>query len=297
MTLNPLTAAHSRRTFLRNVSILGLGASGALGLPMRALAQETAPVRGGILNLVTSGDPPNFDPFSNNSSFVLHIVAACYNSLLMMHPENPTEIIGDLATGWTQSDDGLTWTFTLVQNAKFHDGVALTAADVKATFDIVRDPPEGVTSSRKALLSAIASIDVVDDYTVNFVLSRPSPGLLASLATGWFVVAPKHILDAKGTMTEDVIGSGPFKFKEFIPGISYEMERNPDYHVPERPYLDGLKYYIVPDGGTRLAYLKTGQIDVYDGISGRDARAAVEELPEAVRRPCRPTAISAIRSP
>ena len=90
------------------------------------------------------------------------------------------------------------------------------------------------------------SIDVVDDYTVNFVLSRPSPGLLASLATGWFVVAPKHILDVKGTMAEDVIGSGPFKFKEFIPGTSYEMERNTDYHVPDRPFLDGLKYYIVP---------------------------------------------------
>lgn len=273
--------ANSRRAFLRNMAILGASTAAPLAWPGMGLAQET-PKAGGILNLVTSGDPPNFDPFSNNSSFVLHIVAACYNSLLMMNPEEPTQIVGDLATSWTQSEDGLTYTFNLVQNAKFHDGVPLTAADVKATFDIVRAPPEGVVSSRKALLSAISSIDVVDNFTVNFVLSRPSPGLLASLATGWFVVAPKHILDAKGTMKEDVIGSGPFKFKEFVPGTSYEMERNTDYHVPERPFLDGLKYYIVPDAGTRLAYLKTGQIDLYDGISGKDARAAVAEVPGMV---------------
>ncbi len=170
----------------------------------------------------------------------------------------------------------------MVENAKFHDGVPLTAADVKHTFDIVRDPPEGVVSSRKALLSAVERIDVVDDFTVTFVLSRPSPGLIASLATGWFVVAPKHILEVKGTMAADVVGSGPFKFKEFVPGTSYEMERNTDYHVPDRPFLDGLKYYIVPDAGTRLAYVRTGQIDLYDGISGKDARGLAAEVPDAV---------------
>lgn len=281
MTDGLITSAHSRRVFLRNLALLGATTAAPLAWPGMGFGQET-PRAGGVLTLVTSGDPPNFDPFSNTSSFVLHICAACYNSLLMMDPDDPTRIVGDLATGWTQSEDGLTYTFTLVQNAKFHDGVPLTAADVKYTFDIVRAPPEGVVSSRKALLSAIERIDVVDDYTVNFVLSRPSPGLIASLATGWFVVAPKHVLEVKGTMAEDVIGSGPFKFREFIPGTSYSMDRNPDYHVAGRPFLDGLTYYIVPDAGTRLAYLRTGQIDLYDGISGKDARAMAAELPDAV---------------
>ncbi len=282
MTNTLIALEQSRRVFLHNLAIFGVGSSGMLAFPGMSLAQAT-PKAGGVLTFCTSGDPPNFDPFSNNSSFVLHVVGACYNSLLMMDPDDPTKITGDLVTDWTQSEDGLTYTFKLVQNAKFHDGVPLTAADVKHTFDIVRAPPEGVVSSRKALLSAISSIDVVDDYTVSFVLSRPSPGLIASLATGWFVVAPKHILEVKGTMAADVIGSGPFKFKEFIPGTSYEMERNADYHIPERPFLDGLKYYIVPDAGTRLAYLKTGQIDLYDGISGKDARAVTADVPDAVK--------------
>ncbi len=281
MTTSLIAMAQSRRAFLRNMAILGAATGAPLVWPGRGLAQET-PKAGGILSLVTSGDPPNFDPFSNNSSFVLHVCAACYNSLLMMDPADPTKIVGDLVTEWTQSDDGLVYTFKLVENAKFHDGVPLTAADVKHTFDIVRDPPEGVVSSRKALLSAVERIDVVDDFTVTFVLSRPSPGLIASLATGWFVVAPKHILEVKGTMAADVVGSGPFKFKEFVPGTSYEMERNTDYHVPDRPFLDGLKYYIVPDAGTRLAYVRTGQIDLYDGISGKDARGLAAEVPDAV---------------
>ena len=275
-------AGHSRRDFMRNLAIFGIGTAGLPGLSGMALAQGT-PTPGGVMSLVTSGDPPNFDPFSNTTSYVLHIVAACYNSLLMMDPENPDKIIGDLATGWTQSDDGLSYTFTLVNNAKFHDGKPLTSADVKYTFDIVRDPPEGVVSARKSLLSAISSIDAVDDYTVRFNLSRPSPGLLASLATGWFIVAPKHILEVKGTMADDVIGSGPFRFKEYISGVSYEMERNPDYHVPDRPFLDGLKYYIVPDESTRFAYLRTGQIDLYDGLTGKDARTAEAEFPDTVK--------------
>jgi peptide/nickel transport system substrate-binding protein len=275
-------AGHSRRDFMRNLAIFGVASAGLPGFSGMAMAQG-APTPGGVMSLVTSGDPPNFDPFSNTTSYVLHIVAACYNSLLMMDPENPDKIIGDLATGWTQSDDGLSYTFTLVNNAKFHDGKPLTSADVKYTFDIVRDPPEGVVSARKSLLAAISSIDAVDDYTVRFNLSRPSPGLLASLATGWFIVAPKHILEVKGTMADDVIGSGPFRFKEYISGVSYEMERNPDYHVPDRPFLDGLKYYIVPDESSRFAYLRTGQIDLYDGLSGKDARSAEAEFPEAVK--------------
>lgn len=277
-----LPTLHSRREFIRSLAILGISTTALTGLPLAAFAQDN-PQRGGILNLVTSGDPPNFDPFASTTSYVLHVVAACYNSLIMMNPEQPDEIIGDLATDWEQSEDGKSYTFHLVQNAKFHDGVPLTAADVKHTFDIVRDPPEGIISARQSLLAAISSIDVIDDYTVQFNLSRPSPGLLASLATGWFIVAPKHVLEAKGNMSEDVIGSGPYKFKEYVRGVSYELERNADYHVPDRPYLDGLKYYIVPDESTRFAYLRSGQIDVYDGLSGKDARAAERDFPDTVR--------------
>ena len=86
------------------------------------------------------------------------------------------------------SGDGRALTFRLVQGAAFHDGKPLTAADVKHTFDTVRNPPANVTSVRKSLLSAVSDIVVVDDHTVRFDLSRPSPALLASLATGWFVV-------------------------------------------------------------------------------------------------------------
>jgi peptide/nickel transport system substrate-binding protein len=268
---------------MRNLAIYGVGSAALAGFSGSADAQEATPRRGGILNLVTAGDPPNFDPFSNTTSRVLYVVAACYNSLVMMHPEQPDKIIGDLATEIILSDDGLSYTFKLVKNAKFHDGHPLTSADVKHTFDIVRNPPKGIVSARQSLLQAVSGIDAIDDYTVRFNLSRPSPSLLASLATGWFVVAPKHILEAKGTMAKDVIGSGPFKFKEHDHGVSYELERNPDYHIPDRPFLDGIKYYIVPDASTRFAYMNSGQIDFYEGLSGKEARAAKRDFPDKVK--------------
>lgn len=272
----------SRRDLLRDTTLLGAGAT-MLGAPQLAYgATPVEPRHGGVLTCWTSGDPPNFDPFSNTSSYVLQIAGACYNSLIMYNPLKPDEIIGDLAESWGLSDDGKTYTFKLVRNAKFHDGKPLTSADVKHTFDIVRQPPQGVTSARKSLLAAVSSIETPDDYTVQFVLSRPSPALISSLATGWFVVCPKHILEAKGTMKADVIGSGPFMMKEYRRGVSIEMVKNPNYHVPNRPYLDGISYYIIPDPATAYAYLRTGQLLFYDGLSGNDARKAEAELAKRV---------------
>lgn len=268
----------SRRDLLRNTTLFGAGAALAGGTGLASGASAAEPRHGGILTCWTSGDPPNFDPFSNTSSYVLHTVAACYNSLIMYDPLNPEKIIGDLAQSWELSDDGKVYTFKLIRNAKFHDGKPLTAADVKHTFDIVRQPPQGVTSARKSLLAAVSSIETPDDYTVKFILSRPSPALISSLATGWFVVAPKHILEAKGTMKDDVIGSGPFMLKTYKRGVSVELVRNPNYHVPDRPFLDGMTYYIIPDPATAYAYLRTGQILFYDGLSGKDARKAEAEL-------------------
>lgn len=268
----------SRRNLLRNTALFGVGA-GMLSVPQSAYGAATEePQHGGVLTCWTSGDPPNFDPFSNTSSYVLHVVGACYNSLIMYNPLKPDEIIGDLAESWELSEDGKIYTFKLVRNAKFHDGKPLTSADVKHTFDIVRNPPEGVTSARKLLLAAVSSIETPDDYTVQFVLTRPSPALISSLATGWFVVCPKHLLEAKGTMKDVVVGSGPFMMKEYKRGVSIQMVKNPNYHVPDRPYLDGITYYVIPDPATAYAYLRTGQLLFYDGLSGKDARKVEVEL-------------------
>ncbi len=167
---------------LRSAAVFGaaLLVSASLLAPSAMAAED--PQYGGIMTVVTSKGPPNYDPVGNTSSSILNFAGPIYNALVVWDPQNPNEIIGDLAETWEVSPDGLTYTFHLVENAMFHDGVPLTSADVKATFDFVRNPPEGVVSSRKKTLAAIAEIDTPDDYTVRFNLSRPNPALLASLA-------------------------------------------------------------------------------------------------------------------
>jgi peptide/nickel transport system substrate-binding protein len=272
----------NRRIFLQRMALMGLSVpfANALGTSL-AHAAET-PKRGGTLNAIATADPPNFDPFSNTTSAVLQVVAACYNSLIMYNPAKPNEIIGDLAERWEATPDGLSYTFYLVKNAKFTDGKPLTAADVKATFDYVRNPPAGATSARKSLLAAVSDIKVIDDYTVRFILSRPSPALISSLATGWFVVAAKHVLESKGNLKNDVVGSGPYMLGDWQRGVSLSLVRNPNYHVPGRPYLDGVTFYVVPEVGTAMSYLTTGRVHMNLGVTGNDARKLKKDNSDVV---------------
>lgn len=237
---------------------------------------------GGVLTFNLNADPPNFDPISNTTSGVIWGFGPAYNGLVVYDPLNPDKIIGDLAESWDVSPDGKTYTFKLLKGVKFHDGKPMTSADVKYTFDLVRNPPQGVVSVRKSLLAVVDSIEAPDDYTVRFLLKQPSPSLLVNLASGWMVVLPKHVLQEKGDMKKDVVGTGPFKFKEYIRGTSIELVKNPDYHVKGRPYLDGIKAFIIPDPTTVFANFRTGQILLFPTITAEDGRRAEQEVGDKV---------------
>jgi peptide/nickel transport system substrate-binding protein len=257
----------SRRQAILVPSLMGLGLMGGLhGLP--ALAQTDplrgsgTPLRGGVLSRRLPGDPPNFDTLANTTGWVVFVAAPCYNALVRFDEFDPDKVIPDLAESIELSADGKAYTFRLRKGVKFHDGAPCTADDVKYTFDVIREPPKGVVSVRANLLDAVESIVTVDSHTVRFNLKRKSPSLLVNLACAWMVVLPKHILE-KGPMKDVMVGTGPFKFKEYKRGVSLELVRNPDYHLPSRPYLDGIKYFMIPDESTAHAYFRTGQLDEY----------------------------------
>jgi len=105
--------------------------AGLWAVPL-ALAEEQ-PQRGGVLRVATAGDPPSLDMHQEQTFMVTIPLSPVYNTLVMFDPHNYPKIIGDLAKTWTVSADGLTYTFTLQQGVKFHDGSALTSADVKAS--------------------------------------------------------------------------------------------------------------------------------------------------------------------
>jgi peptide/nickel transport system substrate-binding protein len=208
------------------------------------------------------GDPPSFDAHQESTYQTLHPASPCYNLLVQYDPKDHTKIIPDLAERWEVSPDGKVYTFYLKRGVKFHHGKPFKAEDVKASFERIIRPPGNVVSPRKGVFESVTGIETTDDYTVRFVLKRPSASFLANVAQGWNVVYAKDILE-RGDPKKDVAGTGPFKLKNYTRGVSIELERNPEYHVSGLPYLDGIRFFIVPDPNTAIAAFLSGQLDVY----------------------------------
>ncbi|PYM27536.1 MAG: ABC transporter substrate-binding protein [Candidatus Rokuibacteriota bacterium] len=248
-----------RQPFLASVLVIALTVGSLLAGAGLAPAAET-PRRGGVLLAVIGADPPSLDAHQESTFANIELVAPLYSTLLQLDPYHYPKIIGDLATEWKIAPDGLTYTFKLHSGVKFHDGSPLTAADVKATYDKIIFPPQGVRSIRKNAYTAVTAIEAPDSSTVVFKLKFPSASLLANLASPWNVIYPKKYLDQDPNYFKThVVGSGPFKLKGYTRGSTFEGERNPDYFVKDRPYLDGYKFYISPETSVRAAAIRSGR--------------------------------------
>jgi peptide/nickel transport system substrate-binding protein len=238
------------------VLLMGLGAASL------ALAAEQ-PRRGGFLNVALAGDPPSLDMHQELTFMVAQPLGPVYNNLIVFDPHNYPEIIGDLAKSWTVSDDYLSYTFKLHEGVKFHDGSELTSADVKASWDRIVFPPEGVISQRRSNYQMIKSIEAPDPNTVVFRLHHPSPSFLSSLAhPANFIYAKKYLDSDAQYYKSHTVGTGPFKLKNYVRGSVIELERNPDYFKKGLPYLDGIKYFIITDTSARAKALRSGRVDV-----------------------------------
>jgi peptide/nickel transport system substrate-binding protein len=247
------------RTIVAVVGLCVLIGSLVSAVPAAGQASET-PRRGGVLLAAIAADAPSLDPHQEQTFATMQMVAPLYSTLIQIDPLSYPKIIGDAASEWKISPDGLTYTFKLRQGIRFHDGSTLTAADVKATYDKIVFPPPGVRSIRKNAYGAIAGIEAPDAATVVFRLKFPSASLLGNLASPWNVIYPKKYLDRDPNyFKSNVVGSGPFKFKSYTRGSTFEGERNPDYFVKDRPYLDGYKFFISTETSVRAAALRSGR--------------------------------------
>jgi peptide/nickel transport system substrate-binding protein len=233
----------------------------ALALALPALADE-APKRGGTLTYLIPADaPPSFDGHRESTFATVHAFAPFYSLLVRINPENPsstTDIVCDLCTEMPQpTDHGTVWTFKIRQGVKFHDGSALTADDVAASFNEIVFPPQGVLSPRLSNYLMVDKVEASDPQTVVFHLKFATEAFLPAIASPFNWIYKKSILDQDPRWYEkNVMGTGPFKFVGYETGQSIKGERNPDYYDPRLPYLDGFVGIYADKEATRVAAIR-----------------------------------------
>jgi peptide/nickel transport system substrate-binding protein len=225
-----------------------------------AAVAESRPTRGGILEFAVDAEPPNYDCHANFSFVFIHPVIPHYSTLLKFDAANYPQVIGDLAESWTISNDRRTYTFKLRQNVLFHDGSPLSSADVKASYERIIHPPEGVLSVRQADYAAITSIDTPDPATVVFHLQWPEAAMSANFASPWNCIysAAKLRDDALFPKTH-VLGSGPFVFVEHVKGDHWTGKRWDKYFMPGKPYIDGYRADFIA-GSAQVKAMESGRI-------------------------------------
>jgi peptide/nickel transport system substrate-binding protein len=225
---------------------------------------EEKPVRGGeLVFVVPASGFPSMDAHRETTFAVIHPLRAFYSLLIMVNPENPadpTDFVGDVAEGWTVSSDGKTYTFTLRRNVKFHDGSPMTSRDVKASLDKIIFPPAGVPSSRKAMYGMVQGIEAPDAHTVVIRLKSPSAAFIPALANPYnWIYKADIIAKDMDWYTKNVMGTGAFKFKTYVPGSHVVGVRNPDYFLPDKPYLDGYRAIFMKDQSPQVAAIRGGR--------------------------------------
>ncbi|KGF68438.1 ABC transporter substrate-binding protein [Hoeflea sp. BAL378] len=229
------------------VSILALGL--AFG-PAPALAARTDASIGMQL------EPPNLDPTGGAAAAIDEVVYAnVFEGLTRFGADG--SILPALAESWEISEDGLTYTFKLRSGAKFHDGSAFDAEDVK--FSLNRARADDSTNAQKALFADIASVEVVDPATVKVTLSKPNGSFLFNMAWGdAVIVAPETAADNAAKP----VGTGPFAFGEWVKGDRVDLVRNPDYWG-EPVKLEKVTFKFISDPTAAFAAMMAGDLDAY----------------------------------
>ncbi len=222
--------------------------------------QVETPRAGGEMVFAVGETPPSYDGHRETTFAMLHPVAPHYSTLLRFDPQNYPKIVGDVAESWSVSKDGLTYTFKIRKGIKFHDGSELTSKDVKATYEKIIFPPQGVASARKASYAVVDRIETPDILTIVFYLKHPSASFLANLSSPWNFIYKADILAKEPRWYEkNIMGTGPFTYVEYVPGSHWVGKKNPNYFMKGRPYLDGYKAVFIRDTAPRVAAVRSGQ--------------------------------------
>lgn len=260
------------RKFLASVAL-------AAGLAVCLLsASDAAPKRGGTVVLAQQAQPPSLDAATTSSEATRNISSHVFECLFT-RDEN-ARVIPQLAENYQVADDGLSMTIALRKGVKFHSGKEMASQDVVASLERYRK----VGASAK-IMEPITTVEAVDPYTAKLSFSRPVPIFLEQLSSprGPVVIIPAEEA-AKPPNQAAVIGTGPYKFIDYVPDDHLTLERF-DGYVPDSrfdgpsgfggkrtAYIDKVVFRFVPEAGARAAGLETGELQAVDNLTAPSAR-------------------------
>ena len=225
--------------------------------PAGANQAASIPAYGDIMVEGSIGDASNLIPLLSSDSASHEIAGMIFNGLVKY--DRDINVVGDLAESWDISKDGLAITFHLRKGVRWHDGHPFTAEDVLYTYRVTVDPKTPTAYAGDFL--KVKKAEVLDPHTFRVTYDRPFAPALMSWGSA---VLPKHLLDGKditrSPLARRPVGTGPYKFKEWVTGQKIVLTANPDY-FEGRPYIDGYITRIIPDTATMFLELRANGID------------------------------------
>jgi len=242
--------------------------------------------RGGTIVWAVHEGMPSFDIHVEGSYILAQPVGPLYNSLLAFDLYNNEKIVGDLAESWEIAPDGKQITFALRKGVKFHDGSDFTCADAKYSLEKLADPKRSLSTHAAIMNNVFISATCRDDFTLIMDLKQPSPAVLTFLADAHTVMMKAGIAERVDRKDPKfLVGTGPFKFKSYTPGVDFRAERNPNYWKPGVPHIDEYQAIVMEDLTKIFASFRARQLTM-TGIGRHlekpEADILKKDFPDAV---------------
>ncbi|CAM3858702.1 ABC transporter substrate-binding protein [Mesobacillus zeae] len=229
---------------------------------------------GGTLVFARGGDSESLDPAVTTEGESFKVTENVYETLINFG-EQDTEIEPGLAEKWEESADGLKHTLKLRKGVKFHDGTDFNAEAVVFNFERWKaGNKERFYYYNSQFGDVIKEVKAVDEHTVEFTLNRVLAPFYKNLAMSPFAIAsPAAVEKHGGKFTENPVGTGPFKFKEWKRNDKVTIVKNENYWKKGLPKLDSVIFRVIPENSARLNALNTGEVDLIDGVNFSDVKS------------------------
>lgn len=246
----------TRRAFLLSTAAIAAIAA----VPSLSFAQDVEPVSGGSVAINIGTEPPVLVLIAHTAGAALYVSGKTNEGLLTYDADfNPQPL---LATEWEVAEDGLRYAFKLREGVKWHDGADFTAEDVAFSILALKEHhPRG-----RATYASVDQVNVLGTHEVELVLSRPAPFLINAFASSESPIVPKHLYE--GTAIPEnphnyaPVGTGPYKFVEWVRGSHALYTRNENYWDEGKPYLDQLIIRFITDPAAAVAAIESGEVQV-----------------------------------